>query len=106
MFFVTALNHSYWVLGATIGGLSGSLVKINLEGLEFVMTALFVVIFIEQWMKETAHHSALLGLGASILCLAIFNSGKFIIPSMVIILFILTLARKQLEKKTGERSCQ
>lgn len=106
MFFVTVLNHSYWVLGATIGGLFGSLVQFNLEGLEFVMTALFVVIFIEQWMKETAHHSALLGLGTSILCLVIFNGANFIIPSMVIILFVLTLMRKQLEKKTGERTCQ
>jgi 4-azaleucine resistance transporter AzlC len=106
MFFVTVLNHSYWVLGASIGGLFGSLVQLNVEGLEFVMTALFVVIFIEQWMKETAHHSALLGLGLSILCLFIFSGGNFIIPSMIIILFVLTLMRKQLEKKTGESTCQ
>lgn len=106
MFFVTVLNHSYWVLGATIGGLFGSLVQVNMEGLEFVMTALFVVIFIEQWMKETVHRSALLGLGLSLLCLIIFNSGSFVIPSMIIILFVLTLMRKQLEKKPGERTCQ
>ncbi|WP_261300738.1 AzlC family ABC transporter permease [Paenibacillus andongensis] len=105
MFFVTVLNHSYWVLGASIGGLFGSLVHLNLEGLEFVMTALFVVIFIEQWMKETAHQSALLGLGVSLICLFIFNSGSFILPSMIIILFLLTLMRMQPEK-TGERICQ
>lgn len=105
MFFVTLLNHSYWVLGASIGGLLGALVQVNMEGLEFVMTALFVVIFMEQWMKETVHDSALLGLGLSSLCLFIFDSGSFVIPSMLIILLVLTLLRKQLEKKTGERIC-
>lgn len=102
MFFVTLLNHIYWVLGATIGGLFGSLVQINMEGLEFVMTALFVVIFIEQWLKETTHHSALLGLGLPVLCLFIFNGDNFIIPSMILILCVLTLMRRPLEKKTGE----
>lgn len=105
MFFVTVLNHSYWVLGASIGGLLGSLVQLDMEGLEFVMTALFVVIFIEQWKKETTHSSALLGLGVSFLCLFVFNSGNFILPSMIILLFVLTLMRMQLEK-TGERTCQ
>ncbi|ULL18154.1 branched-chain amino acid transporter AzlC [Paenibacillus sp. H1-7] len=106
MFFVTLLNHSYWVIGASIGGLFGSLVKINMDGLEFVMTALFVVIFIEQWTKETVHYSALLGLGVSILCLSIFHSGSFVLPSMIIILFVLILMRKQFEKKARESTCQ
>jgi len=106
MFFVTLLNHSYWVLGASLGGLFGSLVQFNMEGLEFVMTALFVVIFIEQWKKETAHHSALLGLGISFLCLFLFGSGQFMIPAMIIILGVLTLMRKPLQKKTGEAVCR
>ncbi|AKG34355.1 azaleucine resistance protein AzlC [Paenibacillus durus] len=105
MFFITLLNHAYWVLGAAIGGIFGSLVQFDMEGLEFVMTALFVVIFIEQWMKETTHHSALLGLGLSLLCLFIFNTSSFIIPSMIVILFILTVLRKRLEKR-GEPACQ
>ncbi|MGZ7443232.1 AzlC family ABC transporter permease [Paenibacillus sp. TH7-28] len=106
MFFVTLLNHIYWVLGATLGGLFGSLIAINMEGLEFVMTALFVVIFIEQWMKETTHHSGLLGLGLSVVGLFIFNGDNFIIPSMMMILCVLTLMRKPLEKKAGETICQ
>jgi 4-azaleucine resistance transporter AzlC len=103
MFFVTLLNHSYWVFGAAIGGFFGSLVRINMEGLEFVMTALFVVIFIEQWMKESTHHSAVLGLGISILCLLIFNSENFIVPSMIGLLIVLSFMRKSLDRKTGER---
>lgn len=66
MFFVTLLNHLYWVAGAAIGGIFGSYVKFNTEGLDFVMTALFIVIFIEQWMKEKKHYSALTGLGLSV----------------------------------------
>jgi len=98
MFFVTFLNHCYWVLGATIGGVFGSFVTFNTEGLEFVMTALFVVIFIEQWMNEEKHLSSLIGLGASIVCLLIFRGSHFIIPAMIAILGLLTLTRKSLEK--------
>ncbi|MGM7724297.1 azaleucine resistance protein AzlC [uncultured Metabacillus sp.] len=98
MFFVTLLNHSYWVIGSAIGGIFGSLVKFNTEGLDFVMTALFVVIFIEQWMKEKKHHSALAGLGLSIVSLMIFGGNNFIIPAMIAILGLLTLLRKPLEK--------
>jgi len=105
MFFVTMLNHAYWFLGATIGGIFGSLVKFNTNGLEFVMTALFVVIFLEQWMKETTHHSALIGLALSLLCLTIFGGENFIIPSMLMILGTLTLMKKPLEK-VGECECQ
>jgi len=98
MFFVTLLNQCYWVLGSAIGGLFGSFIKFNTEGLEFVMTALFVVIFIEQWMKVKKHQSALAGLGLSAVCLIIFGGDQFIIPSMIAILGVLTLLRKPLEK--------
>ncbi len=98
MFFITLLNHSYWVCGATIGGILGSLVQFNTEGLEFVMTALFVVIFLEQWLKEKTHHSALFGLGISLLCLILFGGKNFIIPAMLIILTCLTVLKKPLEK--------
>lgn len=98
MFFVTLLNHSYWVLGATLGGVFGSLISFNTEGLEFVMTALFIVIFVEQWLKEEKHISSLVGLGVSIVCLLVFGANNFIIPAMLAILGLLTLSRKSLEK--------
>lgn len=98
MTFVTLLNHFYWVLGATIGGVFGSLVHFNTEGLEFVMTALFVVIFIEQWMKEKKHQIALVGLGLSTVSLIIFGGNTFIIPAMAAILGMLTILRKPIEK--------
>jgi 4-azaleucine resistance transporter AzlC len=99
MFFVTLLNHFYWVLGATLGGIFGSLIQFNTEGLDFAMTALFVVIFIEQWLKEEKHYSSLIGIGMSIVCLIIFGENNFIIPAMIAILGLLTLTRKLLEKE-------
>ncbi|MFC0211792.1 azaleucine resistance protein AzlC [Paenibacillus chartarius] len=98
MFFVTLLNQLYWVLGATIGGIFGSYMKFNTEGLDFVMTALFAVIFIEQWMKEKKHYSALVGIGISVISLSIFGGTRFIIPAMMAILGVLTLLRKSIEK--------
>ncbi|MES9685682.1 azaleucine resistance protein AzlC [Gottfriedia acidiceleris] len=94
MFFVTFLNHLYWVIGASIGGIFGSLVKFNTKGLEFVMTALFVVIFIEQWKKETKHISAITGVSLSTICLIIFGGNNFIIPAMLSILITLSVLRK------------
>lgn len=98
MFFVSLLNHCYWVFGATLGGLLGSLIQFNTEGLDFVMVALFVVIFLEQWRKETNHFSALLGIAASLLCLAAFGADQFILPAMALIFAVLALLRKRLEK--------
>lgn len=98
MFFVTLLNHCYWVVGATLGGLFGTMIPFNTEGLEFVLPAMFVVIFMDQWLKETNHTSGILGLALSLLCLLAFGPSDFIIPSMLAILAILTLLRKPLEK--------
>lgn len=98
MFFVTLLNHLYWFTGATLGGIFGSLIHFNTDGLEFVMTEMFVVIFMEQWFKEKKHISALIGLGISLLCLVVFGSENFIIPSMLAMLGVLTLLKKPLEK--------
>lgn len=96
-FFVTLLDQLYWVSGAIIGGLVGSLLKFNTDGLSFVMTAMFVVIFLDQWMKEKTHISAFVGLGASLICLLIFGPDSFLIPAMVCIVAVLTIFRKPLE---------
>lgn len=89
-FFVTLLNQLYWVSGAALGGLLGALITFDTKGLDFVMTALFVVIFLEQWLKEKSHTSSLLGILLSLLCLAGFGSESFIIPAMLSILIVLT----------------
>lgn len=98
MFFVTLYNHFYWFFGATLGGIFGSLLHFNTKGLDFVMTAMFVVIFLEQWLKEKDHRSAMLGILLSLLCLIAFGSENFMLPAMLSILGILTIFRKPLEK--------
>lgn len=97
--WITLLNHTYWVTGATLGGAFGSMLPFNMEGLEFVLTAMFVVIFMDQWMKERNHASSLLGLLATLVSLLVFGAESFIIPAMVCILGALTLARKPLERR-------
>ncbi|MDR9787403.1 MAG: AzlC family ABC transporter permease [Peptococcaceae bacterium MAG4] len=99
MFFITLLNHSYWVLGSALGGLLGYMVSFNTKGLDFVLTALFVVIFIGQWKTQRNHGPAIIGVLCSVICLIISGRSNFIIPSMFAILAVLTVFRK---KMTGE----
>jgi 4-azaleucine resistance transporter AzlC len=99
MFFVTLLDQIYWVFGATLGGIVGSLINFNTDGISFVMTAMFVVIFMEQWMKEKRHISAYIGLGVAAVCLVVFGSESFMIPTMILIIVFLSVLRKPLEKK-------
>ena len=98
-FFVTALNQLYWVGGATLGGLLGSLIRFNTNGLDFVMTAMFIVIFLEQWLKEKHHYSAWVGMLSSVACLLIFGADNFLIPTMICILVLLTAFRRPIERR-------
>ena len=98
MFFVTMLNHSYWVVGSVLGSLLGLLIPFPTEGLDFVMTAMFVVIFLEQWLKDRTHYTALIGLAASVACRLGFGADSFLIPTMVCILAMLTVFRRPIEK--------
>lgn len=103
-FFVSLLNQIYWVSGATIGGLLGSLIHFDTTGLDFVMTAMFVVIFMEQWMKEKHHFSELIGLIAAVGCLLIFGADNFMIPTMICILAALSFLKKPIESRFGDLS--
>ena len=98
-FWITLLNQFYWSAAATTGGIVGSLLKIDTSGISFVMTAMFVVIFLEQWLKEKEHSASLTGLAVSVLCLAVFGPDSFMVPTMVLIVGLLALLRKPLEKK-------
>lgn len=97
-FFVTILDHSYWILGATLGGIFGSILHFNTEGLDFVMTAMFVVILLEQLLKEKDHRPTLIGLILPIGALLLLGPERFMIPSMAAILLALTFLRKPLER--------
>lgn len=95
-FFVTLLNQSYWVIGATLGGIFGTFLHFNTEGLDFVMTALFAVILLEHLLTAADRRSAWMGLGLGILALAAFGPEGFMIPAMGLILAaLLILGRKE-----------
>ena len=96
-FFVTLLNQSYWVMSAMLGGLLGELLTFDTTGLGFVMTAMFVVIYLEQFLHEKKHITGAIGFLASTICLPIFGNQSFLIPSMVVILIVLTIFRKRIE---------
>ena len=96
MFFITFLHHCYWVAGSAIGGLLGYMVSFNTKGLDFVLTALFVVIFISQWKSPEKRMPAMIGVACTAICLGIFGPSHFIIPAMIAILVILTVFRKNM----------
>ena len=90
---VSFLDQCYWVLGTLLGAAAGQLLPINYEGIDFVLTALFVTIFVEQWLSTKNHLPACVGVGASVLCLVLFGSSAFLIPAMGLITLVLLLTR-------------
>ncbi len=98
MFFNALLIQIYWVIGSAAGGLAGAAIPFNTEGLDFSMTALFVVIFLEQWLKEKDHTASLVGVGLSVVMLVIFGPDSFLIPAMLALLAVLTLLRRRIER--------
>lgn len=93
-FLVSLFNHTYWVTGSVLGAVVGALVSFNTGGIEFALTALFVTVFIEQWMSTKKHVPAVVGVAASAVCLAVFGAEKFLIPAMLVIALILCLYRE------------
>lgn len=98
LFAIALMDQSYWIIGSFIGGVLKTVLPFNAEGIEFAMTALFVVIFIEQWLEKKNRIPAVIGIGAAVVCLQIFGSGNFVLPTMLTIIGILFVARKRLEE--------
>lgn len=98
-FLVSFLDQCYWVAGTALGALAGAFLPVNLEGIDFVLTALFVTIFVEQWLSTREHLPALIGVAATVVCLLTFGKDIFLIPSMVIIALTLTLLKKTGKEK-------
>lgn len=92
-FLVSLFDHCYWVGGTILGSLAGSLIPINYEGIDFVLTALFVTIFVEQWLSTKDHSPAVIGAASTALCLLLFGADVFLIPSMGLIAGLLILLR-------------
>ncbi len=99
MLFITFLNHLYWVTGVSLGALLGSIITFNTKGLEFAMTSMFIVIFLEQILKEKNHLPSAIGLVCSVFALIIFKKDSFLIPSMILILLFLTVFKNKIHAK-------
>ncbi len=98
-FLVSLLNHIYWIAGCGLGSLLRNTLPISFEGVEFVLTALFITLFVEQWLRHKRHLPAIIGVGVTVLCLLIFSKEIFLIPSMVLIALLLMVTQK-----TGRRA--
>lgn len=97
-FAVSMLDHIYWIISCTLGALAGQFIPINYEGIEFVLTALFVTMFVDRWLTNKDHFPAVVGVCATLVSLLIFGSEIFLIPAMVLISLLLMLS-----PKTGRR---
>lgn len=94
---VSLFNQSYWILGSVLGSLLGTIITFDTAGIDFSMTALFVTVFVEQWLTTKNHLPALIGLFCSVACLVIFGVDNFLIPTMIAITFVLLLFGKKLD---------
>lgn len=94
---ISALDHLYWTAGSALGALAGTFLPISSEGIEFAMTALFLVIFVEQWMEKKNRIPALIGVLAAFVCLLIFGADNFVLPTMLLVITILFVGNKKLE---------
>lgn len=99
LFAISVLDHFYWILGSAIGAIAGTVLPINSEGIDFAMTALFVVIFIEQWMEKKNRIPELIGVAVAIISLLIFGASNFVLPAMLAIVAVLFVGRKKLDKE-------
>lgn len=99
LFAISIMNQCYWVLGSAIGAIAGTVLPINSEGIDFAMTALFVVIFVEQWMDKKNRIPEMIGVAVAIVALTIFGTSSFVLPAMLAIVALLFVGRKRLDKE-------
>ncbi|MBQ4062375.1 MAG: AzlC family ABC transporter permease [Christensenellaceae bacterium] len=96
---VSVLNHCYWVTGSMLGAAIGEIIPFSVDGIDFALTALFVTVFVEQWVSTKDHVPALTGVISAVICLLIFGSENFLIPTMILITIALTVLKKIRGKK-------
>lgn len=93
---ISLLDYSYWVGGTALGGFLGDFIPFDTTGLDFALTALFVVLFLEQWKKRENRPAGFIGICATVVCLILFGPDNLVIPSMVVIVTVLLGGRKKL----------
>ena len=113
LFAIAVLDQSYWIIGSGIGALLGNVLPFSAEGIDFAMTALFVVIMVEQWMEKQNRPSVVIGLVCGLVCRLVFGADNFILPTMICVMVILLSCKKIFDKmipedgkEGGEPECQ
>ncbi len=101
MLFISIFDHLYWIIGSVLGSLIGEL-PIDFTGVDFSMTALFVVLFVEQWKSYSYKLPAITGIVSSALFLILLGPDNFIFPSLVLSSTVLIFTKGLYERKTGE----
>lgn len=96
-FFISLFDQCYWIIGCVVGNILGSNLPFSFNGIDFVMTAFFTVVAVEQWLGTKKHSPHLVGLFAAVFCLFIFGKDKFLIPAMLLIAFLLIVMKKPIE---------
>ena len=100
-FWISLLDYSYWIAGTALGGLVGNLITFDTTGLDFALTALFVVLFLEQWKKRANRPAGVLGIVCAAVALAAFGADNLVIPAMALILVLLLVLRPRLDRRDG-----
>lgn len=102
-FSIAILDHCYWVVGSIIGGMLGAALPINTQGIDFAMTALFVVIAVDQWKSYKSHLPALIGAGAALLFLLLIGQEQMLLPALGVIVAALLALRDRLDEKPEQQ---
>ena len=96
---VSLMNQCYWVLGSVLGAGAGTVLKFNSEGIDFALTALFLTVFIEQWLTTKKHGPAIIGVVVSVVSLIVFGKDSFLIPAMIVITFLLCACKEDISNE-------
>ena len=97
-FAIALLDHAYWILGSVIGSVAGALIQFDTTGIDFAMTALFLVIAVDQWESYPYHLPALLGCGITVASLTLLGADAMLIPALCVIILSLLLLRARLDR--------
>ncbi len=98
-YYIGVFNHIYWIIGSVVGSLAGQLIPVDFTGIDFSMTALFVVIYIDQMLASKNKLTGLVGIISALLCLIIFGADNFLLPSLILTVALLSAMKPMLDKR-------
>lgn len=95
-FYIALLNHSYWVIGSAIGAIAGNFVTINTKGLDFALTALFIVLLLEQLKSYKTHIPFIIGGCCAVISIIIIGRTNMLLLSVMLSILIMLVLKKRI----------